>query len=296
MAARVRLLANPSSGRGRGARLLPQARAALESAGLGTDVVFTNQQGDEVRLARQAVADGIETLVVLGGDGTWSQAARGVVEAGGGDRCRLALLAGGTGNDLAKSIGAPAADFGLTARLIAEGRERRIDAASAAGHMFFNSAGFGFDAAVLERAQRPGVLRGSAVYVASAMRELFGYGGLLVRVNDEPEQRRLMLVFANGQWFGGTFRIAPDARPDDGALDMVAIPDAGPAARVRLFVSVMRGRHPGLSAVQYRREPRFRLHFDAPPAAQLDGELLRIEQRDMEVRSLPGAIRVVAGE
>ena len=294
MPVRVRLLANPASGRGRGARVIPDARAALSAAGLGNDVVTTNAPGDEVRLAHEAVADGIETLVVLGGDGTWSQAARGVIEAGGGHRCRLAFLAAGTGNDLVKSIGAPASDLAETARLVAQGHEKRIDAGRVAGHLFFNCAGFGFDAAVLERTQRPTRFRGAAVYIAAALSELFGYAGLLVRVDGAPEANRLMLVVSNGEWFGGTFHIAPGAHADDGLLDMVSITDAGTFARLGLFARVVRGTHLSQPSVEHRRATNFHLQFTQPPAVQIDGELVQLSTADVRIECLPDALAIVS--
>ncbi len=274
--------------------MLPHARAALLAEGLADDVVTTSAPGDEVRLAREAVRDGIETLIVLGGDGTWSQAARGVLDAGGADSCRLAFFAAGTGNDLVKSIGAPASDLKETARLVARGNDRRIDAGRVAGHLFFNCVGFGFDAAVLERTQRPSMLRGSAIYVASALRELFGYEGLRVRVDGAPESTRLMLVFSNGEWFGGTFHIAPGARIDDGALDMVAISNAGTFARLELLARAIRGRHLSRPSVEHRRAARFRLQFAEPPAAQIDGELVRLPTADVDIECLPGALRIAS--
>lgn len=274
--------------------MLDAAVAALAQAGLGDDLVSTREAGDEERLARAAVADGVETLVVLGGDGTWSHAARGVVEAGGGDRCRVAFLAAGTGNDLAKSLGVPAADYPAMARLIVAGRERRLDAARANGRLLFNSIGFGFDAAVLERTTRPGRLRGQMVYVVAALRELFRYPGTDVASDGGVPARRLMVIVANGRFLGGAFEIAPGAAIDDGALDLIAIGNAGAWSRLRLFAGAMRGRHIGREGVEQHRGPRFALHFREPPLAQVDGELVHMADREVVIESVPGALRVVA--
>jgi diacylglycerol kinase family enzyme len=113
-------------------------------------------------------------------------------------------------------------------------------------------------------------------------------------VEGESERRRLLLVFANGRWFGGAFHIAPTASVDDGVLDMVGVADAGPLTRLRLFAAVMGGRHLSLSAVEHRRAASFTLRFPAPPNAQIDGELVRLTATDVTVACLPAALRVVA--
>lgn len=290
----VALLTNPASGRGRGGRMLAHAVRALEAAGLAVTVHSTRAAGDEASLAACACRDGCEVLAVLGGDGTWSQAASGVIEAGFGDTTPLAFLSAGTGNDLVKSLGIPSADYSAMARLIAGGKYRYMDAGRAGERIFVNAAGFGFDAAVLERTLRPGRLRGNLVYVVAALRELFGYRGLEVAIDGKNVEPRMMLVFANGQWFGGTFHIAPAAGVEDGQLDMIAVRDASPLARLWLFISVILGRHLRHGSVEHRKSRAFLLRFPGPPNAQVDGELVRMPSAEVRVEVLPRALRVVA--
>ena len=126
MGHKVCVIVNPASGRGAGARALPAIRAAFSSVGV-SDVRLTSAKGDEAKQARRALDDGFDTIVACGGDGTWSNVANGVLEAGAGRQARLALLATGTGNDFAKTVGAPARDFGATARLAVEGADMPVD-------------------------------------------------------------------------------------------------------------------------------------------------------------------------
>jgi diacylglycerol kinase (ATP) len=118
---RVAVVLNPASGKGRGARAEPALRAAFAAAGV-RDVRVTSAAGDEQRVARRAIDDGATTLVAAGGDGTWGNVANAIL-ASGAD-VRLALVATGTGNDFAKTVGAPAADYAATARLAVGGPTR----------------------------------------------------------------------------------------------------------------------------------------------------------------------------
>jgi diacylglycerol kinase (ATP) len=207
--------------------------------------------------------------------------------------CRLALIAAGTGNDFAKSVGVPADDFDAVARLAVDGPDRRVDVGRIENRHFLNCVGFGFDVAVLERSARVRWLEGSLVYAYSALGQIFRYRGVELSWSDEVKPtRRLLLVVANGKWFGGAFQIAPHASCDDGLLDVVAIADASPLGRVHLFANALRGSHIRLRAVETRQSRSVSLVFPSPPAYQVDGEYRMASRGDLDVECLPRALRV----
>ncbi len=255
---------------------------------------MTRAKGDEYDQARLAIAAGARTLVVAGGDGTWGAAAAAIIDSGG--ECRLALLATGTGNDFAKSLGIPMRDVDATLRLATGASERRVDVGRVDGQIFLNVAGFGFDVAVLENMERPGarVLRGAARYYATALRLMFAYGGFAVGVDESPPAPTLLLAIANGRFFGGTFQIAPGASLTDGALDLVRIGDAKPVMRARLFAAATRGTHVSHREVVVERGAGFTLEFDSPPAYEADGELRRARGATVRVDCLSQALRIAA--
>ena len=185
----VRLLYNPASGSGRGARAIVGIRAAFARCGF-TDVRATRHAGDEARLVAEAIADGVETLVVAGGDGTWSNCAVPLARAG--SPARLAILAAGTGNDFAKNLGTPPRDARTLAERLADGgvTERRVDMGRVDDIWFLNVAGMGFDVACNADAERLRPLPGAPRYVAAALAELFRYEGLPIGVDGAPMRRR----------------------------------------------------------------------------------------------------------
>ena len=204
---------------------------------------------------------GATTLVAVGGDGTWGNVANAILTSGANAQVRLALIAAGTGNDFAKTAGSPATDVVATARLVAEGVETRVDVGRIEEHFFLNITGFGFDAAVLEDILKIKWVKGEALYLYSALRQLTSYKGLEMEVTT-PARRRgrvrhLMLVIANARNFGGKFLIAPDASLTDGRLDAVAILDASTWRRVKLFAAVAKGKHRNLNKVVIEQSPTF---------------------------------------
>jgi diacylglycerol kinase (ATP) len=287
---------NPAAGRGRGARALPAVREAFGAVGVA-EIRTTVQREDERAVARRAIDDGFSTLVAVGGDGTWGNVANAILSSGAD--CRLALIGAGTGNDFAKTVGAPMRDIPLTARLaVAEGSDVRVDVGRIEDHYFLNIAGFGFDIAVLEDIPKIPLLRGDAVYIVSALRQIVGYGGVEIGVStgagDRGSLRHLMLIIANAKNFGGAFKIAPDASLSDGKLDAIAIYDATAMKRLALFAAAVKGTHTTKPGVRVEQSAKFSLKFASPPAYETDGEYRRAKTAELEVSCVPGALRVVA--
>jgi diacylglycerol kinase (ATP) len=287
---------NPASGKGRGARLVEPVLAAL-SAGGPVEHGLTAAKGDEARVAREAVGRGFKTIVAVGGDGTWGGVANGILESGAADRVSLGLVPGGTGCDLAKSLGIPRRDVRACARIIRDGATQRIDVGRIEDRYFVNVAGFGLDIAVIEDSWDVRWLRGSLLYVYCAVRQLHRFPGFPVTMTaDQGAERRqemLMLVFANGRVFGGGFQIAPQADLADGQLDVVVFANMPLRRRLPIMMKLLRGTHGADPAVRAERGRAFRLRFDAPPAYETDGEWNRARSADIAVETVPGALRVL---
>jgi diacylglycerol kinase (ATP) len=292
----VRVIVNPMSGRGRGATLLPAIRAAFAAVGV-EGIEVSNAAGEEQALAERALAEGATTLVAVGGDGTWSNVANAILAARAD--CRLALLAAGTGNDFAKTLGAPVHDPAATARLVVEGGDTRVDVGRIEGRYFLNIAGFGFDIAVIEDCERNPWLKKGSGYILSALRQLIGYPGVEIEVGSphgvRARARHMMLIVANARHFGGSFHIAPRAELADGLLDAISILDASPLGRIGLFVATTKGTHVANRRVIAEQAERFTLRFPAAPAYETDGEYRQAVSNEVEIECVPRAIRMVVG-
>jgi diacylglycerol kinase (ATP) len=290
---RVGLIVNPAAGNGRGFRLGEATARAVSALG---DVHRwdTRELGDERRCAAEALMAGVEWLAIVGGDGTWGNAAGVVAQAPASERPTLLLVAGGTGNDFPKSLGSPAHDPAALVKLAQAGHVRRVDMGAVGDRPFLNAAGFGFDARVCEVMLTHKRRTGRAVYVLTAVQQLLAYPGLAVSVNHGSRGQQLMLVFSNGTWFGGSFRIAPSARLDDGALTVTGIADATPWRRAALFGKAFRGTHVQAPEVRSWDAAETHLHFDSPPIFEADGEFARAATPDVVVRCLPAVLKIVA--
>lgn len=288
------VVANPAAGRGGIRASLPAIREAFARRGIN-EFQETTTAGEEAILAQRAIAAGAKILVAVGGDGTCCQIANAIVASE--SSCALANVPTGTGNDFAKSIGVQHFSPGQIADLITRASPSRMDVGSVDGRYFLNSCGFGFDASVLDASNRVTVLKGNAVYIYSALKQLFTYKGLEVsadRLVARESGRMLMVTVSNGQYLGGAFRIAPHASVTDGRLDVCFFDDSNVFQRVRLFAGALRGAHLGLSSVTSGAVSELTLTFQTPPAMELDGELRVARSPTVRLRCVPRALSVIA--
>jgi len=295
----VFLVANPAAGHGRAAKLLPAVRRAFAGIGAPKPLV-TRGPGDEARCVWEALDAGADTIAILGGDGTLSKATGALLAARAGDRCRVLMLPGGSGNDFISTLAMRSRAWVEMAKLAVDGVATPVDCARIDGRHVLNVGGFGFDVAALRTLQRLGALgrlAGNALrYKLAAAKHIFGFRPLRADLDDGLGERELLLVaIANGRRYGGGILVAPNASVDDGMLDVVSIEDAPATERIALFQTAQTGAHIARDGVAVRREARVTLRFDAPPAFQIDGELHQSKRSEIVAESVPGALRVITG-
>jgi diacylglycerol kinase (ATP) len=287
---KIRLIVNPVAGRGRAQRRLPRITRAFAAERI-IEVVATERSGDEARLAAEAMSDGIETIVAVGGDGTCARIANALIS--GGSSCRLAVVPVGTGNDFAKTVGLAKMGYGAIAKLCVGTSIARMDVGKVDDLYFLNGCGFGIDPEILAATLDVIWLRGSAVYVVTALRKLFSYAG--VEITDSAMKERLMmLTVSNGRSLGGAFPIAPQASVCDGVLDVHRFRDAPARRRLAVFLGALKGTHPKLPEVAFEQRESLELGFDSAPPMEVDGELRRAANQVVKIDCIAGALSVVA--
>lgn len=290
------MIVNPVAGGGRAGRLLDWLRARLELHP-GGRLEVTRAPGDATRWA--AASDGRhDRVIAVGGDGTVQEIVNGLLAAGGA--AALGVLPVGSGNDLARSLGLPREPERALAAATGS-RQVPLDVVSARGatgeRWFVSAGGIGFDAQVAHAmAHRRGWQRGRAGYLLTALAELRRIPNREVRlVLDDAEaiERRVLLVaFANGAFYGGGMRIAPEARVDDGILDVCIVGDVSRATALRQIPNLYRGTHVDHPAVEMRRAARVAIEGEPATPVHLDGEPFGRLPLVVEVH--PGRLRVAA--
>ena len=289
MARQIALLTNPTAGRGRGRRTAAIALPRLTEAGFDVEELV-GADGDEAgELARKAVANGVESLVVCGGDGMVHLA----VQAVAGTTTNLGIIPSGTGNDVARYFDIPRADPQLAADVVVGSRVRTVDLARAGSTYFVTVMAAGFDSKVNERANHMTWPRGQMRYNVATLAELRVFEPLpytLVLDGEEVRLDAMVVAVGNGRSFGGGLRIAEGAVLDDGLLDVVVI---RPMSKRKLVASYPRLFNGSITRIaEYEHHLVKEVTVGAPGiVAYADGE--RLGALPLTVTCVPGALRVL---
>jgi diacylglycerol kinase (ATP) len=286
----IAVLTNPTSGKGRGGRVEDVVVPRLTDAGYAVRSLRGRDADEALDLAREVVAEGVPTLVVIGGDGMVHLAAQALA----GSETRLGLVPAGTGNDVARALDVPRKDPSAAADVIIGGHERRIDLARIGHRYFVTVLAAGFDAIVNERANAMTWPKGQMRYNLATLAELRTFEPIPYVLEVDGEQHRfdaMMVAVGNTSSFGGGMRITEGAVMDDGILDVVAIMPMSKLELVRTFPKVFSGTH--VHHPKYRHYAGRTVTVAAPGiVAYADGE--RIAALPLTVEAVPGALRVLA--
>lgn len=286
----IALLTNPTAGKGRGARARDAVLPRFRAAGIAVRDLQGRDADEALDLARAAVADGVEALVVVGGDGMAHLGTQAVATTG----TALGLVPAGTGNDVARYLDLPRKDPAAAADRIVAGRTRTIDLARSGSSYYVTVLCAGFDAVVNERANRMTWPKGQMRYNLATVAELRTFEPLPYTLELDGTTLRteaMLVAVGNGPSFGGGLRITEGAVLDDGMLDVVIIKPMSKPGLIRTYPKLFKGTHTAHPAYEHHLA---RTVTVAAPGivTYADGE--RFGPLPLTVECAPGALRVLA--
>jgi YegS/Rv2252/BmrU family lipid kinase len=235
-------------------------------------------------------------VVAAGGDGTVHEVVNGLMRAGA--KAALGVIPLGSGDDFEKLL----STRNPVERLL-EQRPKQFDvgriAAGSEIRYFANGMDIGFGAhGARNVASVPGFVKGFAAYLGALALTLVRYPRLRVRLQLDDatpvELTTAMTAVMNGSTFGGSFRVCPEARPDDGLLDMLIVNAIGRVAILHLVRKILRGAHAGDPRLRLVRAKQLRIESAEPLLVEADGEIAFQDARELKIEILPGALRVFA--
>jgi YegS/Rv2252/BmrU family lipid kinase len=281
------LLVNPTSGHGRGLRLLPQTAEALRGAGFPPTISVTASLADATA---QAGAAAPGTLVaVLGGDGFL-----GAVAAGARESAAVVLpLAGGRGNDTVRRLGL-ALDPVKAVRGMGSLVVRELDLGLVNGRPYFSVANVGFDGLANEYGNGARLNLGPFVYLYGGLKALLEWKDVTFTVAVDGIETTFpgwFVAVGNVGQYGGGLRICPQALANDGLLDVVALGRASIPGVVATFLRSYRGRHLHQPNISFVRGQRVEISANRPLAIYADGE--RVAALPAVVELAPRAVKVL---
>lgn len=310
---RARLIMNPVSGDNQPNPMkLPDIVAAMESEDIRADLAFTKPDESPALIAQRAVEEGYDMVVVGGGDGTVSEVAKGLLHA----PIPLGVVPIGTYNNIARSLNLPT-DIAEACQVLAHGQIKSIDVGQANDEQyFFEAAGVGLDAALFPLGEE--IKGGRWGRMLQAAQIAMGYEpqGLRIQLDrpisearSQPATRRrfmgrrvtsaqrelrlraLLVVIANGPYYGTGFTVAPDAIMDDGLLTVSVYRDFSKWELIRHFWSISRGQYHYSPKIETYCAAEVRLTSKAELPVHIDGHPLG--NLPVRLKTIKHALKVI---
>lgn len=305
---RVRVLLNPKAGAGASLRRLNIIRETLRALSFQHDIIETAGPGDATRLARQAADEGVDVLAVVGGDGTLNEVAQAYVDAQGNPLAgpAVCVVPAGTGGDYKRMLGL-GAELDVALRKLKTGTPTPMDLGllriigddgTPTTKAFINITSFGMGGVTDKLVnEAPKWMGGRASFYIGSLRALAQYKNTPVRVLVDGEllceEPIFNVAIANGRYFGGGMKVAPDADPSDGQFDVVAIGNISTPTALSLTGRIYTGTHTAMKNVYTARGRRVVAELIEPWSEVLidmDGETPG--KLPLEATVLPSAIRI----
>lgn len=284
------IIANPTSGQGRGAQVLSETLEFLEFLGARYKVIATDSLTESLtELKRMELVD-FERLLVIGGDGMMHHVLNTVAESNGLSEIPLGLIPAGTGNDFARALGLELKRPMKNIDLFFSQNPSSVDIGVANGRRFGAICSTGFDSLVNERANRMSWPKGKRKYDLAMVQELPRFKPRTYRVDVDGESfetQAMLIAVGNGSSYGGGMKVCPDASIYDGLLDVMILHPVPKGEFLRIFPKVYSGTHISHPQVEIIRGKMIRVVGDAITYA--DGE--RISPTPVEITVEHGALR-----
>ncbi|GGJ22361.1 diacylglycerol/lipid kinase family protein [Deinococcus roseus] len=286
----LRLIINPHASRGHLEDKLPRLLAALKQQGFAFTQHVTREPTEVMQVAQNwdPVTD---TLVAVGGDGTVQSVAKVAVQQG----FRMGIVPYGSANDFASCLGWSTRPEDALRRLSEPVTPVDLGVLGSEG-LFVNGLGMGFDALAGKYSyDAPSYMTGMPRYVWGVSKALKTLDNLQVQVIADGREiyagPSFLVSVMNSTRYGGGFKVAPQAHPSDGLLDIVIGKEIGKGMLASVLPLVVMGQHTALPYVMIARATEVTVRWEAPQACHLDGEMLE-DRTECQIRIQPKVLQL----
>ena len=305
MGLKYKIIANPTSGGGNGKKLIPVVSEWLKSHDVDFELQETEHPWHAAQIAEEAIEQGFDAVISMGGDGTANEVLNGMMLAKkiGLHTVKMGVIPVGRGNDFAFSMKMPL-NYEDGCKLLTNPTTRMIDIGFVRGGLypegryFGNGIGIGFDAVVGFQAVKYKKLGGFPSYIFGVIETLslyFKAPKLKIEMDDEViEANPLMVSIMNGTRMGGGFMMAPNSHSDDGNFDICLVNQISRIATLLLVPKFFSGKQYMHPAVEYHFPSKVHVStIEGSIPAHADGETLCVTGDELDIELIPQALEII---
>ncbi|MFQ5707183.1 MAG: diacylglycerol/lipid kinase family protein [bacterium] len=290
MGQNITLIFNPIAGaKKRKGKIIDYLERTFVKHGHRTALCETSKRGEATEFAKQALCNHADVVVAIGGDGTINEIGSALVHTG----VPLGIVPAGSGNGLARSLNIPQ-NVEQASEVILRGLTCRIDVGKANNNYFFLLAGLGFDAVVGKKFDEHSK-RGPIPYFYLGAKEYFGYKPEWMEVSFNQVSRKIqpfVMAVANGGQYGNGAIIAPEAKLNDGLLDVCIVTRLSFLQLFSAIPKLFQGKLKSYRDVEFHTTRKIRIVREAPGLVNIDGEPI-FEEATVEISLLPKSLNVI---
>lgn len=285
---KILVVFNPSSQGGNSSAIFQRYQDFLAKNSISYRVYETNGLDDLAQLKALLIDDySIKTISVVGGDGTLNL----VINASFERSIALHVIPAGSGNDFVKMIYPDYSLEEIFSLTLKSNMRRPVDIWKCNNDLFINAFGVGFDGALIQTiAGNNSFLPAKLKYWVAILKNIFFYQSQEYQINGIPK-KSFMLTLANGQVFGGDFKIAPTAHIDDRQLDFIEISKIWTPLRLIYLPLLQLGKHLKLGIVIHSQVDHITIESTAVMFGQMDGEFIQANKFEV---SFAGQVEVLS--
>ena len=297
---KTELIVNLTAGGGKPHKHLNTVLKYLKENGLNFKMCTTSHQGEAVELAQKAADNGAGLIVSVGGDGTVNEIVNGIMKSKNDPP--LGIIPLGWANDFIKSTNIPS-DIMEACKILIRGKIKEIDVGIINKKIYFaNICGVGFDAEVAQLAnhmknKHPNLhILSAFVYIFATVKKLlspFSYHNVKITFDgQEIHSKILFIAISNGKFYGGRFKITPEAILDDGLLEICTVEEMGRFKYLMSIPKVFKGTHGSIKGINFYRAKEVTIQSSELILAQVSGEVIE-GQKEFTITLLPKSLKLM---
>jgi diacylglycerol kinase (ATP) len=295
------LILNPAAGKGKGKKNFDAVLSALSEKFKNLEVKTSEYPGHIVEISKNAVKDGCQRIISIGGDGTPFEVINGLYAEGKpGQEIELGMIPAGTGNSFIRDF--DEASPGKWVKHVLNGKSRKVDMVEFTyfkqgkeiKNYFINILGVGLIADILKLTNEKLKFLGALGYSMAVLIRLFKGMNNRMKVtidNQNFELKNSALVISNSKYTGGEMKIAPMADTNDGKVDMIVFNEVNRTEIINIFANVFKGKHVNHPKVRIFNGAEMEIDAEPQQLLMADGELLG--ETPMKLKVLPGELKIL---
>lgn len=291
-----KIILNPFAGKGKAFRSIRKIEKYLQKHYMEYDMVITDSPKQAINFAFESANQGIEYIIVAGGDGTINEVLNGIMMSDNPEKVKLGIIPIGGGNDFIKNIYYPK-KLEKQIKLLRRRNTQKIDIGHVEDYYFINTLGIGFDAQVAITYSKSKTLDGSGGYMKAVMKTLIKCKSypVEIQVNDiSIKGDKLFVSVGNGKCCGGKFHLTPDAKIDDGVFDFCIIDKLTRREIIKFLPKVIKGKHVNLPMVKMMQSNEIIVKSEIDLPVYLDGEIPDLKDRkNINIKILPNKLNLI---